>query len=421
MPTSTPTAVTPTAATPARAPEPPTTAATHRMTTPLLVTLALLTGIAPFATDMYLAAFPALADDLGTSASGVQLTLTSFLVGLAVGQVVLGPLSDQRGRRRLLLVGAAVTVLASVACALAPSIGVLVAARFVQGVAGAAGIVLARAVVTDVAHGVAAARVFSMLMVVQGVAPIVAPLAGSALFVAAGWRSVFWALTGLSAVMLVAAALAVPETLPVERRSTGGTARLRADAARVLGDRRFVAYLVGFVASFAIFFAYIAASPFVLQTMLGLSAGQYAAAFAVNALGIMLSSAVAGRLVGRVDPRRLVLVGAAGLTLASVALLTTALLGAVTLWPTLVAFFLVPTSLGLVAGNATMLAMARAPQAPGTASALLGALQFLLAAVVSPLVGAGGETTTLPMAVTMSVAAVLVVGGFAVATRTEAP
>jgi DHA1 family bicyclomycin/chloramphenicol resistance-like MFS transporter len=402
-------------ATPVSAPD-----ATTGVPPRLLLTLALLTGIAPFATDMYLSSFPEMAADLGTSASGIQATLMAFLVGLALGQLVIGPVSDQRGRRRLLLLGTAVAVLASIGCALAPSVGVLVAARFVQGLAGAAGIVLARAVVTDVARGAAVARAYSMLMVVQGVAPVVAPLVGSALAVAAGWRSVFWVLAALCAVMFVASLVVVHETHPEHRRASGGAARLRADIGTVLRDRAFVAYLLTFVFAFGAFFAYISASPFVLQTMLGLTTGQYSLAFAVNALGIMVASAAAGQLVDRVGARRLVRVGGAIMLVASVGLLALAATGSVTLWPVLVAFFLLVVALGLIAGNATMLAMQQVPEASGSASAVLGSLQFLLAAAAAPLVGVGGAGTALPMALTMTVCSVVVVASLVAAARRDA-
>jgi DHA1 family bicyclomycin/chloramphenicol resistance-like MFS transporter len=193
--------------------------------TPTIVVLALLTAIAPLATDMYLPALPTMVGDLGSSASGVQLTLTTFLVGLALGQLVIGPLSDQFGRRGLLIVGTVVCALAGVACAFAPSAGFLVAARFVQGFSGAAGIVLSRAVIADRASGERAARLFSLMMVISGVAPVVAPLLGGSLVGAVGWRGIFWILAGVAVVMVVGVLSAVPESLPVERRQRGAWRR----------------------------------------------------------------------------------------------------------------------------------------------------------------------------------------------------
>jgi DHA1 family bicyclomycin/chloramphenicol resistance-like MFS transporter len=205
------------------------------------VVLAALTAITPLATDMYLPAFPRMATDLGTTASAIQLTLTAFMIGLALGQLVIGPLSDQRGRRGLLLAGTAVCAVAGLVCALAPSIGVLVVARFVQGFGGAAGVVLARAVIADRASGVAAARLFAVMMMIQGVAPVLAPLVGGGLVTAVGWRGVFGILAALSALMIVGVLLRVPETLPAERR-TRGLAAFGRDARAVLTNRRYLGY-----------------------------------------------------------------------------------------------------------------------------------------------------------------------------------
>lgn len=191
----------------------------------LTATLALLSFVVPLATDMYLPAFPRMADELGTDASGVQLTLTSFLFGMAAGQLVLGPLSDRYGRRMPILVGTLVCTLATALCAMAPGLAVLIALRFFTGFAGAAGVVVGRAVVSDVATGTVAARLFGVLMALGGIAPIIAPLAGGAVVNdAGGWRGVFWVLTGVSLLMFRTALAFVPESLPEDRRRPGGTA-----------------------------------------------------------------------------------------------------------------------------------------------------------------------------------------------------
>ncbi|HEY0188287.1 MAG TPA: multidrug effflux MFS transporter [Cellulomonas sp.] len=386
----------------------PGTPAGHSLGLPIVTTvvLAALTAITPLATDMYLPAFPQLAVDLGTSASAVQLTLTAFMVGLALGQLVIGPLSDQRGRRGLLLTGTAVCALAGVACALAPSIGVLIAARFVQGFAGAAGIVIARAVVADRASGAAAARLFGVMMSIQGIAPILAPLLGGVLVTAVGWRGVFGILAALTAVMLIGAVARVPETLPVERR-TSGLAAFGRDARAVLTNRRYLGYTLTLVLAFAAMFAYISASPFVLQNVLGLSVGWYSVAFAANALGLGAVSALGVRLVTRFAPRRLLAVGLGALLVLTALLLLDVLVLDLPRWPTLVLMFATVSSLGLVFGNATTLATDEVARAAGTGSAIMGALQFGVAALVSPLVGLGGEQDAVPMVVTMFAAVVL--------------
>lgn len=384
---------------------------------PLAVTtvLAFLTAVAPLATDMYLPAFPGMARDLGTSASAVQLTLTTFMIGLAVGQLVIGPLSDQRGRRGLLILGTTVFTLAGAACALAPAIGVLIAARFVHGFAGAAGIVLARAVVADRAHGAAAAKLFGLMMMIQGIAPVAAPLLGGALSESIGWRGIFWVLTAISAVMLVCVLTLVPETLPRERRTTGGLRTTAADARRVLSNRRYLGYTGAMVFGFAGMFAYIAASPFVLQNVLGLSVGWYSVVFAVNALGIAVASAVNAQLVGRFRPVALLRVGVIALFVVGVLLVVDATVLGLPLWPTLLLLFASTASLGLVAGNATGLATDEASGAAGTGSAVMGALQFALGAAVSPIVGLAGEFSAVPMTVTMMVVALLAAGSLGLA------
>jgi MFS transporter, DHA1 family, multidrug resistance protein len=384
---------------------------------PLAVTtvLAFLTAVAPLATDMYLPAFPRMAEELGTSASAVQLTLTTFMIGLALGQLVIGPLSDQRGRRGLLILGTAVSTVAGAVCALAPNIGVLVGARFVHGFAGAAGIVLARAVVADRASGAAAAKLFGLMMMIQGIAPVAAPLLGGGLSGAIGWRGIFWVLTAISTVLLVCVLVLVPETLPRERRTTGGLRATVHDARRVLGNRRYLGYTGAMVFAFAGMFAYISASPFVLQNVLGLSVGWYSVAFAVNALGIAAASAVNARLVGRFSPVALLRTGVIALVVVGVLLVVDATVLGLPTWPTLVLLFASTASLGLVAGNATGLATDEAAGAAGTGSAVMGALQFALGAAVSPVVGLAGESSAVPMALTMAVVALLAAGSLLLA------
>jgi DHA1 family bicyclomycin/chloramphenicol resistance-like MFS transporter len=379
-----------------------------RRALPLATTtvLALLTAIAPLATDMYLPAFPQLAAELGTSASAVQLSLTTFMVGLALGQLVIGPLSDQRGRRNLLIAGTAVCAAAALACALAPSIGFLIAARFVQGFSGAAGMVLSRAVISDRARGTAAAQLFGLMMAIQGVAPVLAPLLGGTLVGAVGWRGVFGILAGMSALMLAGVLALVPETLPREHRTSGGLAATLRDARSVLSNRRYLGWTGALVLSFAAMFAYISASPFVLQNVLGLSVLGYSLAFAANALGLSVVAGLSARLAGQVAPRRMLVAGVTALAVLSVLLLLDVVLLDLPRWPTLALLFLAVSSLGLVLGNATTLATGEVPHAAGTGSAVMGALQFGLGAVVSPLVGLAGEHDALPMAIVMVVVSI---------------
>lgn len=387
----------------------PADAASRTPTVLWIGVLALLTAVAPLATDMYLPAFPELAADLDTTASAVQLSLTTFLVGLALGQLVIGPLSDAWGRRRLLLAGTVLCLVAGVVCVVAPTIGVLVVARFLQGFGGAAGVVLSRAVISDRTTGARTVRLFSVMMAINGVAPVVAPLLGSSVAAVAGWRGTLAVLAALAAVMVVGASVAVPESLPVERRVSGGLRSTARDIRAVLGRRRYVGYTLAFALAFATMFAYISASPFVLQDTLGLSGAQYSIAFGVNAAAVVVTSLVSGRL--KVAPAVQMAVGTGALVVVSAAFLVVVLAGA-PLWPVLVLLFLVTTCMGFVLGTGAALATGEVRDVAGTGSALLGALQFGLGAAVSPIVG----SSPIAMGVTMLVTATLALVSLAVLT-----
>ncbi|MBB2899923.1 DHA1 family bicyclomycin/chloramphenicol resistance-like MFS transporter [Kineococcus radiotolerans] len=367
----------------------------------LLVTIALLCAIGPFGIDTYLPTFPDLARDLSTSAARVQLTLTTFMLGMAVGQLVLGPLSDRLGRRRLLLAGTAVTFLAGVVCALSPSIGVLVAARLVQGLAGAAGMVIGRAVIADLATGRTAARAFSTLGVIGGVAPVLAPVLGGLIAGHGGWRGIFGVTALLAAAMLVAAWFVLPETLPRERRHAGGLREVASTARAVLSRRRYVGYVGCLVLVFATVFAYVSASPFVLQNVVGLSPRTYSVVFATNALGIVAAGAVSNRLLRRRTPAQVLTAGVALQVVCAAGLFTTVV--ALDAWApaVLVLLWFTMFSIGLVFGNATALAADEVRFASGTGSALQGALQFTVGALVSSLVGLAGEHSAVPMVAVM--------------------
>src|SRR3954454_1587891 len=408
----------------------PTATAASRMprTTPrgraaavLVLLLGGLTALGPFTIDTYLSAFPDIARDLDASDSSVQLTLTAALAGLALGQLVVGPLSDRWGRRRPLLVGGLVYTAASLGCAVAPSVGALTAVRLVQGLAGAAGVVLVRAVVRDLYDGVAAVQVFCRLMLVSGLAPVLAPLLGSLVLQVATWREVVLALAVLGAALVLAVLLLYRETLPAERRTTEGmveTGRILRVLAR---DRVLVGYALAAGLAFAAMFAYIAGSPFVVQDVYGAGTGTFAAMFATNALGIMLLGQVNARLVRRYAPRRiltiaLVVQALAGLVLLAVVVLDPPGGGGPGLVAVLPALFVVVASLGCVLPNSTALALARHPRTAGSASALLGTLQFLIGALAAPLTGGGGAR---PLGVVVAVSASGALGALLILTRRE--
>ncbi|MFE3741643.1 multidrug effflux MFS transporter [Streptomyces sp. NPDC059134] len=380
----------------------------------LTAALLLLCFVGPLSTDMYLPAFPRMAAELRTDASGVQLTLTAFLVGMVLGHLVLGPLSDRYGRRVPLLAGAALCTGATALCALAPGLGPLIALRLAAGFSGAAGVVVGRAVVADVATGAAAARLLGVLMTLAGLAPVLAPLAGGAVIGTAGWRGVFWALAGVSLLALAGVVVAVPETLPPERRRTGGRGTFLRTVRAVAGDRAYTGYALAFSFAFGALFCHVAGSPFLLQNVLGLGVGASSLVFSGGALVLALSGAVAARLVGRVAPERLLRRGLRAAGAAALALLAAAGAGALTLTTYLPLVTVFCGGLGLVLANAASLAVARVPDAAGTGSALLGTAQSAVGAVVAPLAGLGGAGSAVPAFTGMAVcggAAVLAARG----------
>ncbi|MDQ1020185.1 multidrug effflux MFS transporter [Streptomyces afghaniensis] len=381
----------------------PSTGAAQRPAALLTATLALLSFVLPLATDMYLPAFPAMADDLSTDASGVQLTLTAFLFGTAAGQLVLGPLSDRYGRRMPILTGAAVCTLATALCAAAPNLGVLIVLRFVTGFSGAAGLVVGRAVISDVATGAAAARLFGVLMALGGIAPIVAPLAGGAVVSnAGGWRGVFWILSGASLLMFLAALSFIPESLPKERRRPGGVGATLQAARSVLSDRAYMGYTLAFSFACGALFCYIAGSAFLLQNVLGFTVSQASVAFSLGALTATLSSTANTKLVGRYHPRLLLRIGLAAMLVATTAALLVTLAGQLNRVLALGLIGIAFLGIGQVFGTATALAIERVPHAAGTGSAVHGTLQSVLGGVASPLVGLGGEDTAVPLFVGMA-------------------
>ena len=383
-----------------------------------IVLLGALTALAALSLDMYVPGLPALAADLGTTASAAQLTLTACLIGLALGQLFVGPLSDARGRRRPLLVGMSLYTAASLLCALAPSIWVLIPLRLVQGAAGGAAIVIAMAAVRDRgADRTATAKLFASLMVVNGIAPIAAPVIGGQLLHWTSWRGVFLVLAGIGAILLAASVALFGESLPAERRRSGGGAHaLLPVYRRLLKDRVFVGCLLGNGLALGGMFAYISGSPFVLQDIYGLTAQQYSLVFASNGAGIVLCSQLSHWLADRLSPRTLMLIGLLGNTAGGAGVLFATLSGAglPVLLPLL---FLNVASLGLVLPNAGALGLAKHGDAAGAAASLLGPTPNILGALASPLVGLGGQHDAAPMGVVIALFDALALGAFAILTR----
>ncbi|MGW2615260.1 multidrug effflux MFS transporter [Streptomyces sp. NPDC001500] len=396
--------------------------ARDRRTTGLLVTLVLggLTATPPLSMDLYLPALPEVTRTLHASASTVQLTLTACLAGMALGQLAVGPMSDRWGRRRPLLAGLAVYVVATALCALAPTVEALIAFRLLQGLAGAAGIVIARAVVRDLYDGVAMARFFSTLMLVSGVAPVVAPLIGAQILRTTDWRGVFALLTAVGVLLAALVWFRLPETLPAGGRHAGGTGEALRAMRRLLSDRRFAGYLLTGGFAFAALFAYISASPFVVQEIYGASPQTFGLLFGANSIGLVVVGQINGKiLVGRVRLDRVLAAGLSTVTLAATALLlmTTGVFGDVGLAPVAAALFVLMSAMGVTLPNAQTLALMRVRHSAGSASALLGTSSFLIGAIATPLVGIAGERTAVPMAVVQVAAALVALACFVVMCR----
>jgi MFS transporter, DHA1 family, multidrug resistance protein len=355
----------------------------------------------PLCLDMYLPALPQISRDLHASTSSVQVTLTMCLIGIALGQFVIGPLSDRTGRRRPLLIGICGFVVATLACSFVSNIYTLDGFRFLQGLAGAAGIVLARAVVRDLFEGVAVARFFSTLLIVIGLGPILAPQLGAVILRFTSWRGIFVALALVGVLLFVSAYFKLPETLPVAKRHTGGLRSVLGGMSTVTRDRTFVSYALILCVAFGATFAYVAGSPFVLQDIYGLSPQVFGIAFAANGLGLVLGSQINGRLLGHVTTLALLTAGLVIMTVGSLLLLIT-VMAHLGLAFVLVSFFLVISAVGFIGPNSQAIAMQNHARNAGTAAALLGCAQFLFGALIAPLVGIAGNQTALPMALVMA-------------------
>lgn len=366
----------------------------------LVVVLGALSAFGPLSIDFYLPGLPRLTSDFDASASAGQLTLTACLLGLAFGQLAFGPLSDRFGRRPPLIAGLIVYCGASLACGAAQDVWTLVALRLLQGLGGSSGIVIARSIVRDLRSGVGAARLFSIIMVVVGVVPFLAPIVGGALLHATTWRGLFVILGVVDAVILAGVLGWLPETLPHERRQRGG--QTAAGFLQLLDDRIFLMYAAVLGLNFAAMFSYIAGSSFVLEDIYGVSPQEYGLIFGINALGIVACSQVNRALVARASPERMLLAGVCAGTTGGVALLVVVLAGGIGLAGILPCLFVCVSSVGLVIPNATALALTDYPHAAGSAAAMLGTAQFVFGGAAAPLVGVAGRETAVPMALMMA-------------------
>lgn len=373
-----------------------------------ILILGALSAFGPLAIDFYLPAFPAMALAFGTDEQHVQMTLAAYFLGLSIGQLAYGPVADRFGRRIPLLTGVGLFTAASLACAFAPNLEWLIGARFIQALGGCAGMVIARAVVSDKCDAVGSAKVFSQLMLVMGLAPILAPMLGGLLVNTTGWQSIFLVLTFFSALVGLAVALGLPESMPahVPRQPLSGALR---QYGRLLADPVFLGHALTGGIAIAGMFAYIAGSPFVFIKLYGVPPEHFGWLFGANAAGFILVAQVNARMLAKRGPAFLlsrtvwIYVGA-GLTLLAVTSMHTE-----QLWPLLIPLFICISSLGCILPNASACAMNGQGARAGSASAMLGCLQFSVAAGAAALVGVLHDGSAVPMAMVISLCGILVV------------
>lgn len=382
-----------------------------------LMVLALLATAAPLATDLYLPGFPQIQSEFSVPASGVQLTLTGFFIGMAVGQLVFGSLSDRFGRIKPLIFGTAGAIGASLLAALAPSLEVFIAARLLQGLCGAAGVVIARAIVVDLTEGHRTAKTMSLMMTITGIAPVLAPSFGAMLIGPIGWRGIMGALAALFGLMLIGVLFVFRETLPPRLR---GRVSIAGGFAQLFRVPRYLAYVGLFATAFATMMTYISASSFVYQNVMGFSAMGYGLLFGINAAGLVGAGYASSKLAGRYGAQRLISTAVPTLLISSVTLLS-ASMAPVPRWILALPILCAMTSVGFILGNASALALAEVRQVSGSGSAFLGAVQFLLGAMVAPLAGVGGEHTAVPMGIIMTATAACAAALAAILGRTPDP
>lgn len=375
-------------------PTPTTTTTPRRGTALLVLVLGVLSAIGPLATDLYLPALPQISADLGTSESRVKFTLTTIMIGMALGQLVIGPLSDRWGRRVPLLVGIGVFTVSTSAIALATSVEAFTVLRFVQGLSAAAGLVISRAVVRDVFSGDAAATFFSRLVLLSGLAPMLGPVLGGQLLLLGPWPILFVVLGVAGALSFVLVWFVLPESLAPERRERVRLTQQLRLFGGLLRDARFIGPTLTLSLNFAMSFTYISTFSFVSQSQFDATAQQFSLVFAVTTLGMIIGNQVNAALVGRVEIHRRLFLGLAGSLGTVLALVALDVSGSAGLVSVTTALFVMMVFTGLVAPNATALALdGQPPRVAGSGSALLGTLQFGLGSGLASTAGLSGPVT----------------------------
>ncbi|MGA9871960.1 MAG: multidrug effflux MFS transporter [Rhodococcus sp. (in: high G+C Gram-positive bacteria)] len=386
----------------------------------VILVLGALIALGPLTIDMYLPALPAIVDDLNTTSAAVQLTLTGTLIGLAFGQLIIGPLSDIVGRRLPLIVGTGVHIVASLLCVVAPNVAVLGLFRGLQGLGAAAAAVVAMAVVRDLFSGRAAATVLSRLMLVMGVAPVLAPSLGGGILLVGTWRWVFGVLALIGVALLILAIFSLRESLPPERRRSRGIMPVVRTYGGLLRDGQFLVLVLVAALAMSAMFAYIAGSSFVLQEEFGLNEQQFAIVFALGAIALIGASQLNVLLLGRFTPVRIVIAALAAGVVSAVVMVVLAVSDIGGMFGFLVPLWFVLGAVGFVMPNAPALALSRHGEAAGTAAALLGAAQFGSGALIAPLVGVLGNDAVAVSVTMVGVSTIALIALIAVTLRSPA-
>lgn len=371
----------------------------------LVVFLGMLTAITPLATDLYLPALPIMPGELNTTASNIQMTIGVMTFGVAIGQLFGGPISDTMGRKVPLIIGNLLCVISALICAYAPSIEILLLGRFLQGLTGSVGVVIAKAIARDFASGQELTKLFALLMMVNGLAPVLAPLVGGQLLLFTTWRIIFVILAVFSAILLVGSFL-FRESLPKEKRIAGGIGTATKNYITLIKDKQFLGQTLIQFFAFGAFFAYISGSSFVYQNIFQLSAQKFSYLFGINSCGIILASAISGRVSNVITSRQLLTFSLWELTIGSLLFLV-AMIFEWSLIPVTTILFFTVCTVSLFGSASFSMAMTNYGKMAVSASAILGFASMFAAGIVSPIVGLGGEHTGIPMGITMLVCAVL--------------
>lgn len=382
----------------------------------LALLLGSLAALGPLTIDMYLPSFPTITNEFSTNPSLIQFSLTSCLLGLGLGQLIIGPMSDVQGRRKPLVIFLGLYFLASLACAFAPTVSLFIGARFVQGFAAAGGIVISRAVVRDVYVGRELTKFFALLMLINNLAPILAPVVGSSILLFTNWRGVFITLSLVGTILVFIIAFRFEETLPTEKRIPSNLKQTIGNFIVLIKDKKFMGYALtqSFITSGI--FAYVSGTPFVYQTIYGVSPQVFSVLFGVNGFGIMVGTILIGRFADVISETRFLKIGLLMSITASFSLLIVVLFHG-PLFAVVMSIFVFISSIGIISTSSFSLAIQDQGHIAGSASAMLGLLPFIFGAISAPLVGIAGETTAIPMGVIMFSASLLAILSYSVLVR----